>query len=227
MPWQNLTPMEAINRFVVLAKSGRFNVTDLCEQFGISRKTGYKHLARYAEGGLAGLEPRSHRPHVSPQRTAETVTALLLAERRLHRTWGPKKLQAVLELKHAIEQPPACSTIAEILRHHGLSVRRRRRLGAFVAGNDGLTQPTQPNHVWTVDFKGWFTLGNQQRCDPLTVCDRYCHYLIACDARPNQQFTTTLRAFRAPGVWPFSERFGGGVKAVLFKRPLSGPFALG
>jgi hypothetical protein len=40
--------MEEINRFVVLAQSGRFTVTDLCEQFGISRKTGYKHLARYA-----------------------------------------------------------------------------------------------------------------------------------------------------------------------------------
>lgn len=188
--------MEEINRFVMLARSGRFGVTDLCEQFGISRKTGYKHLERYAAQGLAGLHPRSHRPHCSPQRTAEAVTALLLAERRLHRTWGPKKLQAVLEMKHAIESPPACSTIAEILRRHGLSARRRRRPGAFAAGNDGLTQPTQPNQVWTVDFKGWFLLGNQQRCDPLTVCDRYSHYVLACDARPNQQFKSTLHAFR-------------------------------
>jgi transposase InsO family protein len=197
MPWQNLTPMEEINRFVTLAQSGHFSVTDLCEQFGISRKTGYKHLERYAELGLAGLQPRSHRPHTSPQRTDKAVEALVLAERRQHRTWGPKKLQAVLERKHAIEQPPACSTIAEILRRHGLSVRRRRRPGAFVAGNDGLTQPTQPNQVWTVDFKGWFLLGNQQRCDPLTVCDRYSHYLLACTACPNQQFKGTLRAFRA------------------------------
>jgi len=58
--------VEEINRFVVLAKSGRFSVTDLCEQFGISRKTGYKHLERYADGGLAGLRPRSHRPKHSP-----------------------------------------------------------------------------------------------------------------------------------------------------------------
>jgi hypothetical protein len=66
----------------------------------------------------------------------------------------------------------------------------------YPSGNDGLTQPTQPNHVWTVDFKGWFTLSNQQRCDPLTVCDRYSHYVLACDARPNQQFKGTLHAFR-------------------------------
>ncbi len=107
--------MEEINRFVVLARSGRFTVTDLCEQFGISRKTAYKYLERYAADGLAGLQPRSHRPHHFPQRTDEGLEALILAERGLHRTWGPKKLQAVLEMKHAVERPPACSTIAEIV----------------------------------------------------------------------------------------------------------------
>lgn len=74
--------MEEINRFVILAQSGRFTVTDLCEQFGISRKTGYKHLVRYAASGLAGLQPRSHRPHTFPQRTDAAVEALILAERR-------------------------------------------------------------------------------------------------------------------------------------------------
>lgn len=196
MPWQNVTPMEEINRFVVLANSGRFTVTDLCEQFGISRKTAYKHLERYAAEGLAGLQPRSHRPHQFPQRTDEAVEALILAERRLHRTWGPKKLQFVLERKHSVGRPPACSTIAAILQRHGLSVARRRRPGVYPSGNDGLTRPTQPNHVWTVDFKGWFILGNQQRCDPLTVCDRYSHHVLACEARPNQQFKGTLHAFR-------------------------------
>ena len=79
-------------RFVMLAQSGRFSVSELCEQFGISRKTGYKHLQRYAAAGLKGLQPRSHRPNRIPQRTEAAVTGLILAERRLHRTWGPKKL---------------------------------------------------------------------------------------------------------------------------------------
>ncbi len=83
--------MEQINRFVTLAHSGRFYFTDLCEQFGISRKTGYKHLARYAACGMAGLQPLSSRPHRSPDRTAAAVEALILSERRAHRTWGPKK----------------------------------------------------------------------------------------------------------------------------------------
>jgi putative transposase len=196
MPWKNVTTMEEIIRFVLLAQTDRFTVTDLCEQFGISRKTGYKHLERYATQGLKGLRIRSHRPHRFPQRTGEAVEALILAERRLHRTWGPKKLHRVLQVKHGLESPPARSTIGEVLRRHGLSVRRRRKAGAYQALNDGLTVPTQPNHVWTVDFKGWFILGNGQRCDPLTVCDRYSHYVLGCRARPDQQFKGTLHAFR-------------------------------
>ena len=189
--------MEEIIRFVMLAQSARFTVSELCEQFGISRKTGYKHLERYAADGLKGLAVRSHRPHQFPQRTDAVVEALILAERRLHRTWGPKKLHKVLEVKHGIESPPARSTIGEILRRHGLSVQRRRKPGMYVALNDGLTVPTRPNHVWTVDFKGWFLLGNGQRCDPLTVCDRYSRYLLACRAQPNQQFKGTLQTFKA------------------------------
>jgi len=196
MPWKTVTAMEEIIRFVLLARSGRFTLTDLCDQFGISRKTAYKHLERYAEAGLKGLQPRSHRPHHCPQRTDEALAGLILAERRLHRTWGPKKLYRVLQLKHGIESPPARSTIAGILRRHGLSVPRRRKPGAYAAGNHGLTLPTQPNHVWTVDFKGWFSLGDGQRCDPLTVCDGYSHYVLACRAQPNQQYKATLHEFK-------------------------------
>ena len=41
------------------------------------------------------------------------------------------------------------------------------------------------------------TVSASIRCDPLTVCDRYSHYLLATRAQPNQQFTGTLRSFRA------------------------------
>jgi transposase len=87
--------MEEINRFAVLAKGGPFTITDLCEQFGISRKTGYKHLERYAAEGVRGLQPRSHRPHQFPQITDEAVEALILTERRLHRTCAGRKRQVL------------------------------------------------------------------------------------------------------------------------------------
>ena len=50
MPWKNVATVEEIIRFVTLAQTDRFTITDLCEQFGISRKTAYKHLKRYAAG---------------------------------------------------------------------------------------------------------------------------------------------------------------------------------
>jgi transposase len=196
MPWQTITPMDEITRFVLLAQTDRFTITDLCEQFGISRKTAYKHLGRYALEGLKGLRPRSHRPHCSPQRTDQDIEALVLAERQLHRTWGPKKLHMVLQTKHGIENPPVQSTIGEILRKNAMSVPRRRKAGAYSPANDSLSDPTQPNHVWTVDFKGHYTLGDGQRCDPLTVCDRYSRYILAGRAQPNQQYAGTLRTFK-------------------------------
>lgn len=77
MPWKTTTPMEEIIRFVSLAQTDRFTIADLREQFSISRKTAYKHLERYADGGWAALAPRSHRPHCFPQRTAEKIEALI------------------------------------------------------------------------------------------------------------------------------------------------------
>ncbi len=195
MPWKQVTTMDEKLRFVSLLKTDRYTMTELCEQFGISRKTGHEYLERYDESGVAGLVPRSHRPLSCPHRTDENVEELIVAERLAHQTWGPKKLQQRLRKKHGIEAPPACSTIGKILRRRGLSVPRRRKPGIYSALNHGLTIPNQPNHVWTVDFKGWFTLGNGQRCDPLTICDRYSHYIIGCTAQPNQQFGLTQRTF--------------------------------
>jgi transposase len=109
MPWNKVTQMEEVTRFVMLAQSDRFTLTELCEQFGISRKTAYKYLARYAADGMKGLQARSHRMHHCPHRTDTEIEAWILAERRLHRTWGPKKLQVVLETKHGLEAAPACT----------------------------------------------------------------------------------------------------------------------
>lgn len=197
MPWKKLSPMDEKMRFVQLARSGRFHICELCADFGISRKTGHKYLERFARLGSEGLADRSRRPRSSPNATVEAVERLVLKEKRLHPNWGPKKIQRLLETRHGVERPPATSTVGEILKRHGLvKSRRRRHPGAYRLANDQLTVPLQPNDVWTVDYKGWFLLGNGQRCDPLTVCDLYSRYLLACKARPNQQHAGTLRAFK-------------------------------
>ncbi len=196
MTWNQVTLMEQKLQFVSLAATGRFTFTELCADFRISRKTGHKWVVRYRQDGVAGLRERSRRPHGCAHQTALRIAQLIQRERRKHRTWGPKKLRRLLRRDHGIRRPPAGSTIAAILRRAGLSQRPRRKPGLYEVAPSALTVPTHPNHVWTVDFKGWFLLGNGRRCDPLTVCDLFSRYYLACRARPNQQFGGTLRAFR-------------------------------
>ena len=62
MPWGNVLSMEYKQQFVSLAGSVHFTVTELCGQFGISRKTGYMWLSRHAGGAMKALEDRSRAP---------------------------------------------------------------------------------------------------------------------------------------------------------------------
>lgn len=197
MPWKEIAPMTEKERFVTLARTGRFTIKELCRDFGISRKTGHKYLDRYACLGRAGLQEHSRRPKSSPTGTSDAVEALILKERRKHPTWGPKKIHELLLRVHGLEKRPHINTIGNILSRHGLTQKRKRRAGAHRVHPEHLTEPSRPNEVWTFDFKGWFTLGNGERCEPLTVCDRFSRYILACKGQPNEQFKTTLRSCQA------------------------------
>lgn len=196
MPWNTESPMEQRMRFVSLAQSGHFTVTELSRQFGVSRKTAHKWISRYAESGAWGLDDRSKAPKTTPGRTSAEVERLIVAERRKRPTWGPKKIKQVLITKHGIESPPAVSTVGEVLKRHGLVKKRRRRGGAFSAERGDLTVAERPNHVYGVDFKGWFELGDGSRCDPLTISDLHSRYMVATEVVPQQTVAHTMRAFR-------------------------------
>lgn len=181
-------------RFVMLAQTGRFTITDLCTDFGISRKTGHKYLRRYEADGRAGLLDHSRRPKRCPFATEEAVTKLILMERRKHPTWGAKKIHDLLLKVHGIEDRPHVNTVGNILSSHGLTKKRKRKPGVHRVRPEHLTEPTHPNEVWTFDFKGWFILRNGVRCEPLTVCDRFSRYIVGCKGQFNQQFNTTHRS---------------------------------
>jgi hypothetical protein len=40
---------------------------------------------------------------------------------------------------------------------------------------------TEPNQIWTADYKGHFKMRNGAYCYPLSVCDMYSRYLLDCD----------------------------------------------
>jgi len=123
--------MEQKQRFIILAQSDRYTVSELCEEFGIARKTGHKWLERYAIYGMSGLEERSRAPKSVRSRTSEEVEGMIVGEKRLHLTWGPKKIQRILMTKYGLGRPPAVSTVGEVLKRHGMVQARKRRGGVF------------------------------------------------------------------------------------------------
>jgi len=197
MPWENVSPMEQKLEFVSLYGSGRFTKTELCREFGISRKTGDKWLNRYAQEGLKGLEERSRAPKSVANRTTEEVERLICAGKRKHPTWGPKKIRWLLETKHGLENPPAISTVGEVLKRHGMVAEKKRRGGVFKVERGTCTPPEHCNHVLGVDFKGWFLTGDGERFDPLTVTDLHSRYLMRAEGLPQATTKWTQRAFRS------------------------------
>ncbi len=189
--------MEQKQRFVSLAGSHHFTMKELCEQFGISRKTGYKWVARYAEGGMKGLVEHSRAPKSVTCRTSDEVERLICGEKRLHPTWGPKKIQRVLHTKHGLETPPAVSTVGEVLKRHGMVAEQRRRGGVFTVERGKLAAPERCNHVLGVDFKGWFLTGDGHRCDPLTVTDLHSRFLMKIEALEEARTAWVMASFRA------------------------------
>jgi transposase InsO family protein len=207
MAWQDVEPMEERIRFVMEATREEKGITALCREFGISRKTGYKWLARYRAWGLAGLHELSRRPRASPTRIPAEVEALVLRERHRHRTWGPKKLQAVLATKYGVAPVPAVSTIGNLLRRVGLTRTTRRRRPVSQPDRTTRTAATHPNVVWAADFKGWFRTRDGQRCDPLTLSDLASRYVLACRLVAGQRrdrvrpvFRQVFRRFGLPEV---------------------------
>jgi transposase InsO family protein len=204
MAWQDVEPMEERIRFVVEAAREERSVAALCREFGISRKTGYKWLARYRARGVEGCRELSRRPRASPTQVPAAVEALVLRERHRHRTWGPKKLQAVLATKHGVAPVPAVSTIGNLLTRHGLTRKTRRRRPVSAPDRRTRTAATHPNAVWAADFKGWFRTRDGQRCDPLTISDLASRYVLTCrivaGPRSDQVRPVVRQAFRRFGL---------------------------
>ena len=179
MPWKETCPMDEKMSFVADCLRGDMPMAALCEDYGISRKTGYKWLGRYREHGPAGLEDRSRAPHRHGRSMAPEMAEAIVALRRERPHWGPRKLRAVLMRDRPDRVWPAASTMGELLRAEGL-VRPRRRRRLVAAPSRTLRTAEAPNDVWCIDFKGWFRTRDGERCDPLTVTDAYSRYLLAC-----------------------------------------------
>jgi putative transposase len=203
MPWRQTSPMDQKTQFIADYLRRTLSLTELCERYNVSRKTGYKWIDRYLKHGPLGLEERSRQPHSSPHQTPTHVVDAIIELRRHHPAWGAKKLLSMLQKRHPSWPLPARSTGCEILRRHGLVPKQRRRRHIGHPGKP-TSQILAPNDVWSADFKGHFTTGDGLYCYPLTVADGYSRFLLGCQALSSTQVVEAkpvfIRLFKAFGV---------------------------
>jgi transposase InsO family protein len=220
MPWKESSVMEERLRFVARLLEGE-EMSHLCREFGISRKTGYKIFERYQEHGLEALSDRSRRPVRYANQLPGQIEGLIVSFKRDKPHWGARKIRELLLRRLAGDvRLPAISTIHAVLDRHGLVKRMGKRRQR--ASGTPLSAGVAPNDLWCADYKGEFQLGNKAYCYPLTVTDHASRYLLLCEAlestREELAFTAFERLFKERGL-PSAIRSDNGV-------PFASPNAL-
>lgn len=179
MPWLETASMDERWKFVQQWQDDVYDKSELCERYGVSRKTGYKWVARFEEEGKRGLADRSRAPHHCPHKISDEIADLLCDARRKHPRWGAGKLIGWLAPRHPRIVWPAVSTVSDLLSRRGLVKTRRRRRPHQ---HPGVIAPVThaPNDLWTADFKGHFKTRDGIYCYPLTIADQHARYLLTC-----------------------------------------------
>jgi transposase InsO family protein len=176
MPWKETDIMDQKEQFIHQMLKTEKPFKHLCEEFGISEKTGYKWRQRFYTEGKAGLTERSRMPKNSSERLPENVVIDLIQLKYAHPSWGPKKILAIYQKQHRIS--PSLSSVKRILTRAKLVNPRRVR--KVEISSERLRQRILPgacNDVWAIDFKGWWRSGGEV-CEPLTVRDLHSRFIL-------------------------------------------------
>ena len=193
--------MNQRKEFVLKAVHTR-NFRQLCEEYGISTKTGYKWRERFYQYGYEGMVELSRRPLSHAKELEEAVICEIIRLKNAHRRWGPRKLRDIYQRLHG--QVPSESSFKRVLERAGLvekrCVRQRSEAGRIGSGRKARVA----NEIWTVDFKGWWYGTNGRRCEPLTVRDECTRYVLevraVADARSQTVRACFERLFERHGV---------------------------
>jgi putative transposase len=203
MPWKETDAMKERVALVLewerrwRKQQGQVNVAELCRIHGVSRECGHKWIRRYQEADfdIRAVEERSRRPHSSPARISDEVQDVLVAARKLHPRWGPRKLYAWLTDAYPGIPLPSPSAIGEILLRRGLTTPRRSKRARVPSVTRPFAACDRPNAVWCVDFKGWFRTHDGAKCYPLTITDAYSRYLLRSEALADPNGVEAQRVF--------------------------------
>lgn len=192
MPWKETRKMDHRIEFAMKALSCD-NFGQLCQEYGISRKTGYKWRERFVAEGIAGMEDHSRRPLSHSEQLSESVVCEIVCLKQAHRAWGPRKIRELYRRKHPSASLPSESSFKRVLERAGLTEKRKRRKARESGRLSAGRKAAAPNEVWTVDFKGWWRGRDGARVEPLTVRDEHSRMLLELRAVENAR-TETVRA---------------------------------
>ena len=195
MPWMERRVEMLREEFIARSMQDNHNISALCEEFGISRKTGYKWIKRYQESGC--LENRSKGPKKNSSKTDERIERLIIEIRQEHPGWGARKIQVHLTRKG--HKMPCIRTVNNILKRNGFISQEaslaRRPFKRFERENN--------NELWQADFKGDVLMVDGNRCYPLTILDDHSRYALCIKPKTNQRnvlqdFIHTFRIYGLP-----------------------------
>jgi transposase InsO family protein len=165
--------------FVLKSFNKQKTFTELCRDYGISTKSGYKWVQRFLEGGFPALEEKSRKPAHNSKETPEEISVELIRIKNLHKTWGATKILKIYQNNHPGEYAPARSTVENILLRAGFVEQKKRKRKKTTNRIQVKVIPDRPNQVWTVDFKGWWYTKHKEKCEPLTVRDEYSKFILS------------------------------------------------
>ena len=167
-------------------------VTKVAARYGVARQTLHRWLGRYQTDGLDGLEDRSHRPKTCPHQMPVKVEAAVVALRRVHQHWGPRRLAWELEQRGIVEVAPSASAIYRCLRRHGLvqARKRRRRREDYKRW-----QRERPMELWQLDVVGGVALDSGRYLKVVTGLDDHSRFCVLATVVASETARAVAGAF--------------------------------
>ena len=177
MPWKEKTMINERTEFALRSLQADVNFTQLCAEYGISRRTGYKWKQRFLEDGASAMADQSRRPANSPNQLSELEVCRITRLHERHKHWGPKKIHKLYSDRYT--PAPSLSTFKRIFDRCDWVQKRIQRKSSQTGRLTSGLKAEDCNDVWTVDFKGWWRTGKGQRCEPLTVRDEHSRFVLS------------------------------------------------
>ena len=182
MPWKERVIETMREEFVKRVLSHEKSKAALCREYGISRPTGDKWIARYLNN--ESLCNKSRTPHTVANRTDEKTEEYIVEYRKKYPAIGAAKIHRMLQ-NEGMTNIPCPRTINDIFKRNGLITKEASQAATPYTR----FEKSEPNEMWQADFKGHFAIKNGFRCHPLDIIDDCTRFNLCCSPLGSETFS--------------------------------------